>query len=69
MQCSIQTELSAGVSSALQRLANTIQRQLDAVRAGDEATASSLDLELERLMGEKERTFGALKQHRSEHGC
>jgi hypothetical protein len=28
-----------------------------------------LDRELELAIGEKERLFGALRQHREEHGC
>jgi hypothetical protein len=42
--------------------------QLAAFRRRDDSTFMRLDKELELTIGLKERTIGALREHRREHG-
>lgn len=67
--CPEQDRLSAQTIEILGRIARTSQEQVTALKHGDQIALMHLDKELERLVGEKERAFGALKQHRQEHGC
>jgi hypothetical protein len=41
----------------------------EAVVSRNENVTRSLDQQVESEMGKKERALGALRQHRSEHGC
>ena len=45
------------------------QEQMDAMTSGDDERLIKADKQLEAAFGEKERTFGALLDHRDEHGC
>lgn len=45
------------------------QEQVAALKSGDQARLNHLDKVLEHMVGEKERAFGALKQHRRDYGC
>lgn len=53
----------------LQRLKELTALQLEAFRSRNSAELARLDRELENAMGEKERSFGALRQHVREHNC
>ncbi len=69
MSCSVQEELSRTAYGALAQLQAIIQAQLKALQTGDHTTLDKLDRELEKAVGLKERSFGALWQHVREHGC
>jgi hypothetical protein len=59
--------LRGEVQDTLSRLAHLITALLNAFRSENEATFMQLDKELENAMGTKERTIGAMRQHRKEH--
>jgi hypothetical protein len=67
--CPEQDKLSSQAMEILSQIARTSQEQVTALKRGDQTVLMNLDKELERMVGEKERVFGALKQHRHEHGC
>jgi hypothetical protein len=67
--CPERDRLSANITLILSKLIGTTQRQLQAVQDRDQSAMLAFDKELEDLMGEKERAFGALNQHTCEHGC
>jgi hypothetical protein len=60
--------LQTEVQTALEGLTLLTSAQLAAFRANDQETFMRLDRELENAVGLKERTIGALRQHRKEHG-
>ena len=53
----------------LTRIAEITTRQLQLIQTPERRVSMELDRELENAAGEKERLFGALRQHRAEHGC
>lgn len=67
--CSQQNELSGHAIEVLGQIARISQEQIQALRSNDQAAMMRLDRQLELLFGEKERAFGALAEHRREHGC
>jgi hypothetical protein len=69
MSCDKQQELRRAVASILERIDGLTKEQLDAIATGDDAKLMALDKKIELTFGEKERAFGALFQHRDEHGC
>ena len=69
MTCGLRDELQRQASEALERVIVLTRQQIEALKAADHARLMSLDKDLELTFGEKERHFGALRQHRTEHGC
>ena len=69
VECKECERLRGEVQDALTRLTSITTAQLNAFRAGDEQTFMQLDKELENAVGSKERTIGAMRQHRREHGA
>ena len=67
--CPEYSRLDHEARTVLQNLTLVTASALDAFRAGDHATFSRLDLEIEKLVGEKERIIGALRQHAKDHKC
>ena len=59
----------ADAQRVLGSLVDLMEREKVAVAVESDATMLAIDQEIERLFGEKERTMGALQQHRAEHGC
>jgi hypothetical protein len=57
------------VRGILRKLATLAAQEADLVASGDEPKMDAVDQEIENVLGEKERAIGALKQHRTEHGC
>jgi hypothetical protein len=53
----------------LNRIDSLTLDQIRAMKDRDDERLMSLDKEIEAAFGEKERTFGALFDHRNEHGC
>jgi hypothetical protein len=68
-QCIRQQELRQATNHALARIQALARQQLELLQSGDDKNFASLDRELEMAFGEKERSFGALRAHREEHGC
>ena len=69
MTCATQDELSERAMAVLEDLFSLVHRQIEVLKNSDNKIAHSLDENIELLIGEKERAFGALRQHRDEHGC
>jgi len=61
--------LAREVHDALEDLVELIRKESEAVSTESAAAIAAIDEELERAFGRKERTIGALYQHRGEHGC
>jgi len=53
----------------LRRIDALTEVQIQAMRDKDDEKLMEADKQLEVAFGEKERTFGALFDHRDEHGC
>jgi hypothetical protein len=68
-ECPKREALVDETQHTLMRLAELARRQADALRTGADNLVMALDKEIENTLGEKERTLGALQQHRKEHGC
>jgi len=70
VDCPERDKLKADASRALQDIVGFAKRLLPAINSEDDpASLTPLDKDLENAVGEKERAFGALAQHRKEHGC
>ena len=67
--CSEYDRLVNEVDNVLGRLAHLTTLHLEEFRARNFASVRRLDKELELTVGEKERSFGALRQHMTEHKC
>jgi len=67
--CRKQQELRQAVTAVLERIDTLTRRQIEAMDRRDYDQLMALDRELEAAFGEKERAFGALKEHRTEHNC
>jgi len=67
--CEEFARLEHEVRSALQNLTFVTSAALEAFRAGDHAKFTELDTRIENLVGQKERTLGALRQHAKDHHC
>ena len=67
-ECSRCVELSGVVDEVLDKLVTLTKEQLTAFREQDHIRFMRLDKELELTVGQKERSIGALREHRREHG-
>ena len=68
-QCPEYDRLSSQVDEILKKLADTTTLQLEIFRSRKPGEFMRVDKELELLVGEKERRFGAMRQHADEHKC
>ena len=68
-QCAAREALQVEASEILQHLIDLTKHQIIALAANDQQTLMRLDKQLELVFGEKERSFGALREHTKEHGC
>jgi hypothetical protein len=62
-------ELVETVDEVLKKLVALTKDQLTAFRKRDHGAFMRLDKELELTVGHKERSIGALREHRLEHGA
>jgi hypothetical protein len=69
LPCLRQQELIGEVQHHLIRLSDLARAEVEAVRSKDDKELLSIDKEIEATLGEKERSLGALREHRREHGC
>jgi hypothetical protein len=67
--CEQQQKLIDLVLDHLMRIAELSRATADALANRNENLARELDKRVENEIGSKERAFGALRQHREEHGC
>jgi hypothetical protein len=67
--CPTKRELLGKTEQVLARIVDLTSEQLRAIRDPDTSHFIRLDKELELSIDEKERLFGALREHRAEHGC
>lgn len=67
--CAEYDRLVKMVENVLGNLAQLTTLHLELFRSGDYPAVKRLDKELELTVGEKERSFGALRQHMTEHKC
>lgn len=67
--CEKHDQLVAQAHDILRNLHDLTSRQLEAFDSGDRERFMKFDQELELMLGKKERTIGALRQHDEEHGC
>lgn len=66
-ECDLCKQLFDEVEKHLHHISEVSREQAAAVARQDEAWVDRLDHELERAMGAKERSLGALKEHWHEH--
>ena len=67
--CARQQQLIAEVQRHLARLTELAHEEAEALQVSGSEKWLTIDREIEFELGEKERTLGALKGHREEHGC
>lgn len=67
--CEKYDQLAEDVERRLDQIAQTTTEQLQAFQSDDHGTLMRLDKQLEQMMGSKERSIGALREHMKEHGC
>ena len=68
-KCELCAQLEADVTTALQRVADLTASALDAFRENRPADFATADRQVENAIGAKERSIGALREHRRErHG-
>ncbi len=67
--CNEYSSLAASVDGILQQIASKTALLLELFRSKQSEKFARMDKELELLVGEKERTVGALRQHAKEHKC
>jgi len=67
--CETQEKLRRDALGILERIDALHRGQIEAMANADDERLMTLDKELENVFGEKERAFGALRQHRDEHRC
>lgn len=67
--CPEREALQREATRNLQVLIELTKQQIDALTSNDQSRLLALDKNLEKVFGEKERSFGALRQHTKEHGC
>lgn len=65
----IQQRLIDVVLGHLFRISDLSRVTAQALSDRNEALVTDLDKQAELALGEKERSLGAFKQHRQEHGC
>jgi hypothetical protein len=69
MACERQEELRQAAMKVLARIDALTEIQIQAMRDRDDEKLMDADKQLEAAYGEKQRSFGALLDHRNEHGC
>ena len=69
MSCEKQAELRRKATEILERIDKLTDQQIQAMQDRDDEKLMAADKELELLYGKKQRAFGALFEHRNEHGC
>jgi hypothetical protein len=69
MECQKQLELRKVAHEILDRIDWLSGEQAKAVDNMDDERLMALDKQLEIEFGAKQRAFGALFEHRNEHGC
>ncbi len=67
--CPERHKLATDVQECLMRIAQLAHATADAIATGNQQLALELDKEAETEIGRKQRALGALRQHRSDHGC
>jgi hypothetical protein len=67
--CTRQQELIAEAQTHLIRLAELARQESEAIANRNENVVLAIDKEIENALGAKERSLGALHEHREEHGC
>ncbi len=67
--CERRDALMEETQRQLLRLADLARAQGEALRNNQENVVMAIDKEVERTLGEKERSLGALREHKKEHGC
>ena len=67
--CARQQELIEQVQRHLIRLSELAREEVGIVGPQGRTKWLAIDQEIERELGEKERSLGALQEHRKEHGC
>jgi hypothetical protein len=67
--CPEQERLRAEVHAILTEIDRLNEDSIKALAAWEDERLMAIDKELETLMGQKERVYGALFQHRNDHGC
>jgi len=68
-ECPRRDELVEETQRTLLKLAELARHQAEALRSDADNLVMTLDMEIEKTLGHKERTLGALREHRKEHGC
>jgi hypothetical protein len=69
MPCEKQEQLRRTAMEILSRIDALTEVQIQAMRERDDEKLMEADKQLEVLYGKKQRTYGALFDHRNEHGC
>jgi hypothetical protein len=67
--CQEYANLQHEVQLTLQALTDLTRAMLDAFHSPGQHSFTQLDKELEIMVGRKEQTIGALRQHIKEHKC
>jgi hypothetical protein len=67
--CPERNKLKAEAAQALREIMKFTDRLLTSLLGDEDVTMTPLDKDLENAVGAKERAFGALTQHRKDHGC
>ena len=68
-QCEERERLSKAAMDTLRQIVTVTQQLIEANQLNDLMEIRRLDPQLEQLVGAKERAFGALAQHKNDHGC
>jgi hypothetical protein len=69
MTCSVRDKLSQEAQDTLNVMIEEIQKARDALKRDDKQLLKMCDRSMEVALGKKERAFGALAEHKREHGC
>ena len=69
MPCEVSKRLQRKAIACLAKMNDLTYRQMKCLQDGNTARAYQLDRQLDITFGEKERAFGALKEHAEEHQC
>jgi hypothetical protein len=67
--CPLRDRLAADVDEVLQQIVNITSNLRTAFQNRDRSLFEHLDQQLELAIGQKERSIGALREHKKEHGC
>jgi hypothetical protein len=69
MPCEKQEKIRRTAMEILRRIDALTDEQVQAMRDHDDERLMAADKLLEAAFGKKQRAFGALLDHRKEHGC